>query len=374
MSDVFGRKKINLLFVTTALYFGGAQKVTYILADALSDRYDVTVAYCFDTGRSHEFSEKCRIRKLPEFSSDANLPERMRSIREQIRTLKALKKELKIDAAISLGNVSNFINAMSKGDEQIICCERSNPKRSWGSLFFLTSLAFRRADHVVFQSERIRSLFGSGVRLKSSILKNPVLIPDPAAVCREKKIVAIGRLTAQKNQALLISAFAKFRERFPEYSLHIYGEGELERQLKMLIRSLEISGHVFLEGNDPDVHEKIRDAEMFVLSSDFEGLSNALLECMAMGISCISTKCEGSTDVIRNGENGLLADIGDESGLAQAMCTLAQDPHLRRRMERQAMEDMKLYARDLVVKDWECMILQCIRSGEKKSGAEKGGV
>ena len=79
---------------------------------------------------------------------------------------------------------------------------------------------------------------------------------------------------------------------------------------------------VFLEGNRSDVHTLIRDAEIFVLASDYEGLSNALLECMTMGIACISTDCEGSTDVIRDGENGLLVRRGDEKGLTEFVHTL----------------------------------------------------
>ena len=127
-----------------------------------------------------------------------------------------------------------------------------------------------------------------------------------------------------------------------------------------MIGHLNLSDAVFLEKNDPDVLQRIRDAEMFVLSSNFEGLSNALLECMSMGIACISTRCEGSVDVIRERENGLLVDVGDKRALTEAICALAQDPELRRRLERQAMEDMKAYDKDTVVKDWSRVIRQCL--------------
>ncbi len=354
--------KPNILFVTSTLYLGGAQKVTSILANALSEKYNVTVAYCFDSGRSHPFSEACSIRKLPEYDKDAGFPDKILCTGKQIRALKALKKELSIDAAISLGNVSNVINALSKRREHVICSERSNPKKSWGKLFFLIRYSFQKADYIVFQSEKIRDFFGKRIRRKSCILKNPVSIPDPAYDHREKKIVALGRFSEQKNHALLIRSFARFHEQFPAYKLHIFGDGELKNDLQRLIRSLAMSDHILLVENDPSVHERIRDAEMFVLSSDYEGLSNALLECMSMGIACISTRCEGSVDVIRHKENGLLVDIGDEKALAQAMSVLARDPELRKRLERQAMEDLKAYSKDVVVKNWEHVIRQCISS------------
>lgn len=355
-------KKLNILIIISTIYHGGAQKVARILANKLAERHNVTVAYCLESGHNQLISGKCSLRKLPEYDKSTGFFATGKRMQEQINELRSIKRELGIEVSLSLGNTSNLINAMSKGDEYVICSERSNPKRSWGRLGFLTKIAYRKADHVIFQSERVRSFYGENIRRKSTVLKNPLPIPAPAAEHREKKIVTMGRLMPQKNHALLIRSFARFHEQFPQYSLHIYGEGELQNSLEQLIDDLKMSEHVFLEGHVMQVHERIRDAEMFVLSSDFEGLSNALLECMSMGIACISTKCEGSTDVIRNGENGLLIDIGDESELAQAMCTMAGDPGLRRKMEQQAMEDLKAFEKDTVVRDWEQLLLRKVRS------------
>ena len=354
--------KPNILFVISTLYLGGAQKVCSILANALSEQYNVTVAYCFDSGRTLSFDESINIRKLPDFGNNAGFFEKVQRIREQIKVLKALKAELDTDVSISLGNLSNIINAMSKGKERVICSERSNPKKSLSKKFFLTCISFQISDYVVFQSEEIRSLFGKNIRKKSCILKNPVILPDPSYEHREKKIVALGRLAAQKNYKLLIRSFAQFHTHFPKYRLNIFGDGYLREELQELIRSLNMSDCIFLLENDPDVHARIRDAEMFVLSSNYEGLSNALLECMSMGIACISTRCEGSVDVIRDKENGLLVDIGDENALAQAMCLLAGDPDLREKLEKQAIKDMQAYDSNIVVRDWERVIRQQIAS------------
>ena len=359
LSEERSDRTLNLLIITSTLYLGGVQKVTCILANALAENNNVTVAYCYDSGRRNPFSEKCRIHKLPEYDGAAGRLAKASGLRRQIKALKALKRELKTDAAISLGNVGNIINAMSGGPCPVICCERNNPKKALGRLFFLLQLSYRKADHIVFQSEKVRGFFPSHIREKSSILKNPVLIPIPAADHREKKIVSIGRLDAQKNQWLLIRSFARFHERFPEYRLHLFGEGGMEGQLRTLAADLGVLEQVILEGDDPNVHARIRDAEMFVLSSDYEGLSNALLECMSMGIACISTRCEGSVDVIQEGENGLLVDVGDERSLTQAMCRLAADPQLRERIALKAREDMKGYASSAVTKDWENMIRKC---------------
>ncbi|MBQ3273459.1 MAG: hypothetical protein IJH44_09520, partial [Solobacterium sp.] len=87
-------RKANLLFVTSSLYFGGAQKVTFILADALADQYNVTVAYCVDAGRNYPFHNKCTVRKLPDYDRNAGVMEKVICIGKQVRTLRALKEEL----------------------------------------------------------------------------------------------------------------------------------------------------------------------------------------------------------------------------------------------------------------------------------------
>ena len=166
----------------------------------------------------------------------------------------------------------------------------------------------------------------------------------------------MGRLAEQKNHRMLIRSFAAFHKQFPAYTLSIYGEGELQETLEKQIRDAGLEDCVFLEGNHTDIHHQIRDAEIFVLSSNFEGLSNALLECMTMGIACISTRCEGSTDVIRDGENGLLTGIGDEEGLTEALCRLAGDPAFRRRLERQASEDARACEPGRIVRQWEAVL------------------
>ena len=318
-------KKANLMFITSSLYLGGVQRVTYLLADALSEEYDVTVVYCMETEKRQPYSERCRLIKLPEYSRDAGIIAKLHCISRQVRELRNIKAELGTQVAVSLGNTANFLNIMSKNKERTICAERS--------------------------------IFGRTVRSKSDILKNPLDIPEPAMEHRNKIIVALGRLTMQKNHALLIRSFASFHRIHPEYCLHIYGTGELREDLQAQIDALRLTESVILKGDQQDALRKIRDAEMFVLSSDWEGLPNSLLECMSMGIACISTRCEGVCDVIRSGENGILVDIGNEAQLTEVMILLAEDGDLRKKIEKQAMADMKSFDRKAVIKDWENVII-----------------
>lgn len=125
------------------------------------------------------------------------------------------------------------------------------------------------------------------------------MIPNPVEIggtkvwagMREKRIVAVGRLEPQKNHKLLIEAFACFREQDPEYTLELYGKGSMERELRDLTESLGIASSVIFRGFSEHVREEIRGAAMYVLSSDYEGISNSMLEALALGVPVIATDC-----------------------------------------------------------------------------------
>ena len=151
---------------------------------------------------------------------------------------------------------------------------------------------------------------------------------------------------------MLLNAFAGFAQHHPEYTLSIYGDGALREELTRLRDTLGLQDKVFFHGNVEHIHREIADAEMFVLSSDYEGLSNALLECMMMGIPCISTSVEGSVDVIQNGVNGLLVKVGETEELTQAMLHLAEDPLLRDRLHREGQKSAERFKQEKVLKQW----------------------
>ena len=131
---------------------------------------------------------------------------------------------------------------------------------------------------------------------------------------------------AQKNQAMLIKAFAASTA--PQaHTLHIYGDGPLRGELEALISKLGMGDKVFLEGNSKRIYEDIKNAKLFAFTSDREGLPNALMEAMAIGVPCVSTDCSpgGARMLIQNGENGTLIPCGDTAALAAAFDELLAD-------------------------------------------------
>ena len=194
----------------------------------------------------------------------------------------------------------------------------------------LRTLMYPFARGIIFQTEMARSFFTDSIQRKGIVLKNPVdpgRIPYQHTGEREPVIVAAGRLSQQKNMPLLLKAFARFSPGHPEFVLRIFGEGELREELTALAVSLGIADRVQMPGRSTTLLEKMNSAAMFVLSSDYEGMPNVLLEAMCMGMPSISTDCPsgGPRELIEDGVNGLLVPVGDVDALAEAMERMA-DP------------------------------------------------
>ena len=192
---------------------------------------------------------------------------------------------------------------------------------------YLRNLVYSRGDYLVCQTDMAIQEFPAFLRKKAFVIPNPIAgnLPPRFQGRRSKRIVAVGRLEKQKNHRLLLEAFALFLDTHPEYELHLYGKGSLEEELKSYSEELQIDTQVIWQGFKKNVSEEIRDASMYVLSSDFEGISNALMEAMGLGLPVISTDCPigGSRMCIQDRENGILVPVGDSKALYQAMCEIA---------------------------------------------------
>lgn len=208
----------------------------------------------------------------------------------------------------------------------VYASERNNP---WvmpdvKATRILRTLMYPFAKGIIFQTKMAMSFFPASIQRKGIVLSNPVdaqRIPEQYCGEREKVIVAAGRLFRQKNFPLLLNAFAKFAQKHPDYRLRIFGEGEVRGELTDLADSLGIGDKVELPGRSSELLEKMNSGAMFVLSSDYEGMPNVLLEAMCMGMPVISTDCPsgGPRELIEDGVNGLLVPVGDVDSLCQAM-------------------------------------------------------
>lgn len=241
----------------------------------------------------------------------------------------------------------------------IIYSLRNDPANSCSSKLkkFLCTMAYNRAEKVVFQTPGARDYFGQKIRQKGVIIANPLTrnLPQWEAENCKKTVITACRLMKQKNLPMLIDGFAEFHKKHPEYTLEIYGDGVLRQSLQEQAERLGLSESVRFPGFVNNVHEVMSHSGIFALTSDYEGVSNSMLEALAIGIPTICTDCPpgGAAMYIRDGENGMLIPVGDAAALADRLCRMAEDPELCRNMSRKAMEIREELDVDTVLKQWE---------------------
>ena len=236
---------------------------------------------------------------------------------------------------------------------------RNDPYKEYGAGIkrFLARIIFCLADGCVFQTEEAMDYFPKKVKKRSKIILNPIkeVFYQTEYSDVYSGIVSVGRLSPQKNHELLIRAFARIADSYPDEKLYIYGEGSLRKELQDLIVKLELQNRVFLPGSVMDVNVKLSQAKIFVLSSDYEGMPNALLEAMAVGVPVISTDCPcgGPRTVIENENQGLLVQVGDVEKMADALEKLLNDSYLRKQMSVAEKERAKDFRNDAIMPQWE---------------------
>lgn len=188
------------------------------------------------------------------------------------------------------------------------------------------------ADSLVCQTQEAVDCFPPHLQKRACVIGNPVGadLPECFSGVRRKRIASAGRLEPVKNHEMLIEAFGIFSEAHPDYTLDIYGKGSLEETLKEYVREKGMDTRVVFHGFRSNVKEEIRDSSMFVLSSNYEGVSNSMIEALAMGLPVIATDCPigGSRTYIEDGVNGLLVPVGNAVQMAEAMIKLADSPEL----------------------------------------------
>ena len=254
---------------------------------------------------------------------------------------------------------------------KFIASERCNPTSYSGIKRLLMQHYGKRADAWVFQTEEAAKWY-EGIAKKSVIIPNainPAFIRKPHEGEKEKCIVAAGRLSEQKNFKLLIDAFALISEEFSDFSLNIYGKGPLEEELREYARSKQLEARVKFMGYVDDMPEQLEKATAFVLSSDFEGMPNALMEAMALGLPCVSTDCPcgGPSYLINTDENGILVPVGDAEKMAVAMRKILADPELSNTLSNNARQISDRLAPQKIYKEWENVLTDCLKNNSERT-------
>lgn len=354
---------MNVVFFIPSLGSGGAERVVSVLASELARQgHDVHVAMLVNRNQNYHLEEEVAIHYL-DCERDKKLTVTKRYLK-RVTKIRRLVQDLMPDAVISFMAETNIdvCIALTGIRVPVIVSERNDPAldpASWVKQL-LRRVAYLKPAHFVFQTPDAKAYFSKRIQAKSSIILNPLStnLPEPFKGERDLRIVSVGRLHPQKNIPLLLSAFASFVEEHPQYVLEIYGEGTLEERIKKRIQEMGLQEKVHLKGFCKDVHQKIANAAMFVMTSDYEGMPNALLEAMAIGLPCISTDCPcgGPRYLIQTNENGILVPIGEQDRLYKAMCYMASHRAEAIKMGEDAVQIRQAANVNSIVDQWQTMM------------------
>ena len=257
--------------------------------------------------------------------------------------------------------------------------------------------------HLVVQTSYIKSYYPKFIQKKTSVIPNPVreeafenprmdsrvqsskrkradsydhsghdfchnsskqtsltdLVAPKIQSSKQNRIISVARLAPQKNQKMMIEAFAKIADEFPDWQLVIFGEGPLRSSLELLVKSLQLEGRVLLPGRTEHVIEELRKSKIFCLSSDYEGMSNSMIEAICVRLPIITTKVSGTEEQITNGENGYVVDKGDSEGLCSKMRELIKDKEKRTLFGEKSIPLAYKFRLDVIVGEWENLMARC---------------
>ena len=290
--------------------------------------------------------------------------------------VKRYLKEGKYDIVCTfLPDMSLMSRLASFGTKTIVVsAERGDPfefSKLWKSLIGWT---YRKSDYCFFQLDRARDFFGQEVAKHSFVIPNPYVPVEGATSfsgTRKKTIVSAGRFADQKRFDILIQAFAKVHEKHPDYKLVLYGEGECKAKYEELSRNLGIDRYIEYPGYVKNVSAAIREDSVFVLSSDYEGIPNSLIEAMTVGLPCVATDCTpGGPDFLTDsGKRGLLVPIRDVDAMTEAINRIIESPELAANLSREGVKLVDILDINVINKAWVDAFSTMIsnRDGRKES-------
>jgi GalNAc-alpha-(1->4)-GalNAc-alpha-(1->3)-diNAcBac-PP-undecaprenol alpha-1,4-N-acetyl-D-galactosaminyltransferase len=273
---------------------------------------------------------------------------------------------------ISFIDVTNIyvLLALQQSNLSVIVSERCDPRQvstgdeGWDRL---RHRLYPGATRLVVLDEESLSYFSAEIRQRSRVIPNAVLPPRYTAAGVPKRaqtvgktLLAMGRLEGEKGLDLLLHAFAGIARKHPSWSLDIWGQGPLEFALKALADELGLSERVRFRGFTKQPYDVMQRADLFVLSSRYEGFPNVLLEAMACGLPVVSFNCPtGPNQIIREGIDGVLVPPCDVGALMASLDHLMSNDTERQRLADRAPEVIERFSIERVMRIWENLIREC---------------
>lgn len=343
-------------FLISSLNAGGAERVVSLLANKLSLTKDIVIITLSKDEPFYKLNDSITIKQLGVLNSGTNPLKSIVSNLVLIYKITSLIKSLRIKSLICFMTTSNILGIISGkflSNINVTISERANPNfEDVGYWNFLRRKTYKLADRLVVQSEEISNYFKSIIdERKISIISNPIEIIETNKFRKEKIILTVGRIDANKNQEQIIRSFSKVKQE--GWKLIICGDGTLLSKLKNLVIDLNINDAVEFKGIVKNIEKQYERASIFAFSSLSEGFPNVLLEAMNYGCACISTDCPtGPSMLIKNNVNGFLIPLADENSYTNHLQKLIDNEKTRNIFVSNAKSSLEHYSLNKVAEHW----------------------
>lgn len=383
----------TILFLIPTLGGGGAEKVILWLADCYAksgaDSHIVTMS---DSSSDVYQLPKDVTRHSLDLHSGSKT--KFQALTKNIMRLNKLRAIVKVTGANVVISFTTSISVLAilacKGNDVIsIVAERSNPVQMKINFFWriLRKITFRFADTAVAQTQSVASWLKSTTKAQNvTVINNPVIYPIPMlsnqklipkdyVPLESRVILSVGRLTELKGFLGLIEAFGLSCGGDESWHLVIIGEGPERNNLQSKVNSLHLNGRVHLPGRCDNIGDWYERAEIFILSSFYEGFPNVLIEAMSYGVAVISTDCDyGPSEIIENEVSGLLVPVRDATAMTEAISRLTDDQGLASRLGKAAISVRDLYSSESTFKKWSSCIDGILKLHKEKIAGRKSCV
>lgn len=343
---------MKILLYINVLSSGGAERVMSNLANEFSKKDEVILVNSYKTENEYKISSNIKHIYLDD-NIQTNFFKKNIS---RIKKLRMIIKKEQPDVAISFMAEPNFrllLASMFLPSKTIISI-RNDPTKEYPNIFFktLAKILFLKADGIVFQTNDAKTFFSKKIQKKSKIIYNPIKSDFylNKSLNIGKDIVAVGRLTSQKNHNLLIDSFYNVSSEIND-NLYIYGDGELKKELQEKIDKLNLTNRIFLMGNVQNLSNILPKYKLYIMSSDYEGMPNSLMEAMACGLPCISTNCPcgGPKELL---SKDYLFKINDFNELSKKMLKMLQSEELLKKAKQENIKKSYEFLDKKILQEW----------------------
>ena len=368
----------KIVFVIGIMGNGGAERVVATLSNYLSKKkYDISIITIYGDRKDYQLDEN--VKYIPIICKSEN--KLYRPI-ERIKTIRQKLKAINPNCVISfLADVNIHTLFATRGlNIPLILSERNDPNNDpsirWQRV--IRNKIYRWCDGIVFQTIGALEYFNTllSPKVNRIVIPNPVSSQLPYHLQDEKctRFITACRLSKQKNLPLMIDAVFELVKKGYDCTLDIFGDGPLKPILEDYINTIDLSNRIKLKGFSPNIHYEMTQSVAFVISSNYEGISNSMLEALAIGLPVIATDCPigGAKDSIEDGVNGFLVPVGDKESLAFAMERVLNSDKLRKKIGSEAMKIREKLSIEVIGECWHQFIEEVIHNIIQHNQDEEG--